>query len=280
MYSNAVLVGAVLLQGLVAANGGSYSSSEMGPAAFMWPEDRPWSADADNTAPCGSSSGVGARTEFPLSNGRLALVTQEDTRAVNVGVSYNSGEHRIDARPDAFVLTTLSDPQSLSDFDIFYRPEAVGDLGIGHTCIRAPDPPSNITAGTNATFMLFYQEGDSDSDEAFYACTDVTYIERQAFTTRIPCFNATQEEPEVDPDPLVGVITTNPDGSDPHPSESHRLSNGAIAGAIVGSVVGALAIAGLGFFLWRRSKKSKAARQPAMSKTKDVERVESGNSSN
>ena len=67
MYSNTVLIGAVLLHGLVAANGDSYSSSEMGPAAFMWPQDRPWTADADNTAPCGSSSGVGARTEFPLS---------------------------------------------------------------------------------------------------------------------------------------------------------------------------------------------------------------------
>lgn len=40
--------------------------SVMGPVAFLWPEDRPWSADADNTAPCGSSSGVGNRTQFPL----------------------------------------------------------------------------------------------------------------------------------------------------------------------------------------------------------------------
>ena len=39
----------------------------MGPAAFMWPTDRPWSADTDNIAPCGSSSGAGPRTEFPMS---------------------------------------------------------------------------------------------------------------------------------------------------------------------------------------------------------------------
>lgn len=40
--------------------------SVMGPVAFLWPANRPWSAEADNTAPCGSSSGVGNRTQFPL----------------------------------------------------------------------------------------------------------------------------------------------------------------------------------------------------------------------
>ena len=52
----------------------SHTSSEMGPAAFMWPEDRPWSADADNTPPCGSSSGVGERTEFPMSKSAPAIL--------------------------------------------------------------------------------------------------------------------------------------------------------------------------------------------------------------
>jgi hypothetical protein len=39
----------------------------MGPAALMWPSDRPWSADVDNVAPCGSSAGVGNRTNYPMS---------------------------------------------------------------------------------------------------------------------------------------------------------------------------------------------------------------------
>lgn len=39
----------------------------MGPAAFMWPADRPWTADADNTPPCGSPEGPGNRTQFPMS---------------------------------------------------------------------------------------------------------------------------------------------------------------------------------------------------------------------
>ncbi|KAF2169143.1 hypothetical protein M409DRAFT_20369 [Zasmidium cellare ATCC 36951] len=261
MYPSPLLIGTVLLQGLVAAHGDSHSSSEMGPAAFMWPEDRPWSADADNTPPCGSSSGVGERTEFPLTNGRLALVTQDDTRAVHVGVSYDN------------------DPQSITDFEIFYGPQAVGGLDIGHTCITAPDPPTNISAGSNATFMFFYLSEDTNSKEAFYACTDITYVETTAFAERIPCFNATREEPGVSTDAAVDVITTAPDGSDPHPDEDHGLSRGTIAGAVVGSVLGALAIAALAFLLFRRSKKSKAVQQPAMAQTKDVERAESDTSS-
>jgi len=43
------------------------TSDSMGPAAFMWPPDREWTADKDNTAPCGSPAKVGNRTEFPLS---------------------------------------------------------------------------------------------------------------------------------------------------------------------------------------------------------------------
>lgn len=80
-------------------------------------------------------------------------------------------------------------------------------------------------------------------------------------------------------DAAVDVITTAPDGSDPHPDEVHGLSRGAIAGAIVGSVLGALAIAALAFFFFRRIKKSKAAQQPSMAQMKDVERAESDTSS-
>lgn len=43
------------------------SADDMGPAAFMWPPDRVWSAAMDNTAPCGSVAGVTNRTDFPMS---------------------------------------------------------------------------------------------------------------------------------------------------------------------------------------------------------------------
>ena len=48
------------------AHGEGLVGTEMGPVAFMWPSDRPWSATADNTAPCGSTAGVSNRTNFPL----------------------------------------------------------------------------------------------------------------------------------------------------------------------------------------------------------------------
>lgn len=48
------------------AHGVGAMGTEMGPVAFLWPADRPWSAGADNTEPCGSTQGVGNRTPFPL----------------------------------------------------------------------------------------------------------------------------------------------------------------------------------------------------------------------
>lgn len=41
--------------------------SDMGPAAFLWPTNRDYSAANDNTAPCGSAAGVTNRTDFPMS---------------------------------------------------------------------------------------------------------------------------------------------------------------------------------------------------------------------
>jgi hypothetical protein len=46
---------------------GEDAKKEMGPVAFMWPEDRPWTAYDDNTPPCGTSSGPVNRTDFPRS---------------------------------------------------------------------------------------------------------------------------------------------------------------------------------------------------------------------
>lgn len=53
--------------GAYAAHGDGDEGTIMGPAAFLWPENRAWSAAYDNTGPCGSASGVTNRTMFPLS---------------------------------------------------------------------------------------------------------------------------------------------------------------------------------------------------------------------
>lgn len=64
MKSYAVLL-ALSAVGLCAH--GDEASTEMGPAAFLWPPDRLWGAAYDNNAPCGSSTGAVNRTNFPLS---------------------------------------------------------------------------------------------------------------------------------------------------------------------------------------------------------------------
>lgn len=53
----------ILLSGIAIAQ----LDSDMGPAAFLWPADRAYSAVNDNTPPCGSAAGVTNRTNFPMS---------------------------------------------------------------------------------------------------------------------------------------------------------------------------------------------------------------------
>jgi hypothetical protein len=52
-------------------------SDGMGPAAFMWPNDREWKADGDRKAPCGSAAAVGKRTKFPLGKSSFVSVGQD-----------------------------------------------------------------------------------------------------------------------------------------------------------------------------------------------------------
>lgn len=85
------------------------TEEEMGPAAFLWPPDRAWSAHIDNHAPCGSVEGPGKRVEFPLSTstislppiatnihppagGRISLVAQDDSYETMIGISYKNGK--------------------------------------------------------------------------------------------------------------------------------------------------------------------------------------------
>lgn len=60
------ILGAIAAAAAVASAQDDAEYDDMGPAAFMWPPDRVWSAAADNTSPCGSVADAGNRTEFPL----------------------------------------------------------------------------------------------------------------------------------------------------------------------------------------------------------------------
>lgn len=105
---------------------GEEAAGKMGPVAFMWPPDREWKADQDNTAPCGSSAGVNKRTSFPTGkstfsyalcvafiwcrtffffffssvltlsqssvHGAVALIIQDESWDVQLGISYKNGK--------------------------------------------------------------------------------------------------------------------------------------------------------------------------------------------
>lgn len=196
----------------------------------------------------------------------------------------------------------MTDP-SESDFEEVSGPGHVGDLDPGHSCLTVPNPPSDVTEGSNATFRLWYEaspEEEGRRTEDYYACADVTFVAASDFTESIPCFNATEEDPSVSVDPDVDVTLTSSgsessssddlsasevashiaDASELDNSGSNGLSKGGIAGVVVGSVVGAgLIIAAALFFIRYRRANSEAqrAKQAAVSKF-DIELASSTNS--
>lgn len=99
------------LFGLLARLVTAQLDSDMGPAAFLWPTDRAYSAANDNTAPCGSAAGVSNRTSFPMSrffsitnvlsmviinqkpaNGAVAIVLQDESYNINLAISYSDSK--------------------------------------------------------------------------------------------------------------------------------------------------------------------------------------------
>ncbi|KAJ5322833.1 hypothetical protein N7452_011122 [Penicillium brevicompactum] len=207
----------------------------MGPAAFLWPPDRAWGAAQDNTAPCGSSAGVTNRTEFPLTNGEVSLVLQDESYNVNLAISYNN------------------DPTSNRDFTTLVSSSNFPDLDPGHECYAVPNPASNITSGSNATLQLSYLSTfDTDQNSTFYACADITYVPLASFTTNVLCFNVSESTtPTSTSSSSTSSATSGLSGSSGS-SSSSGLSGGQIAGIVVGCVVGAALAAVAMFVLWTR----------------------------
>ncbi|OQE16284.1 hypothetical protein PENFLA_c028G08518 [Penicillium flavigenum] len=236
---------------------GDEASTEMGPAAFMWPPDRLWGAAYDNNAPCGSSTGPVNRTSFPLINGKLALVIQDESWNVQVAISHKSN------------------PTTNDDFETFIDSSTLSDIDPGHECYSVPNPSIDVEEGMNATFQIKYtSDFDTDKNETYYACADVTYIPASKFTYQVPCFNVTSDE-------FTEVTTTTASGptataksdtakdSGTTTEKSSGLSGGAIAGIVVGSVAGlGLGIALL-FFYRRLLQKYRFLRQKTSTRNVD-----------
>lgn len=59
-------------------HGQGEEEQSMGPVAFLWPPDRIWDAQHNNTSPCGSQAGPSNRTIYPLSHGTVELIVADE----------------------------------------------------------------------------------------------------------------------------------------------------------------------------------------------------------
>ncbi|KAB8237553.1 uncharacterized protein BDW43DRAFT_307073 [Aspergillus alliaceus] len=235
---------------------GEDEAKKMGPVAFMWPPDRPWGAAYDNTAPCGSSAGVSNRTDFPLINGQLALVIQDESWNVQIAVSHKNN------------------PSTNDDFEAFIDGSSIKDIEPGHECYPVPNPSIDVEEGSNATFQIKYtSDFETDKNETYYACADVRYVAASKFTTQVPCFNVTADEFTAATTTAAvpgatatsGSSSSSSNGMDATNAKSSGsgLSGGAIAGIVVGCVAAVVIAIAFLFGSRRFLQKYRSYRQKA-----------------
>ncbi|KAE8446221.1 hypothetical protein EG329_012446 [Mollisiaceae sp. DMI_Dod_QoI] len=241
---NAIAYSFVALPALVqlglAAHGDGAEGTIMGPVAFLWPDDRLWSAAYDNIGPCGSNSSVTNRTEFPLGSiGSIELTIADDAYNLAVRIAYGNG------------------PTSQDDFQSIKT--NVSELEPGHQCYSVPTEPSTVFAGSNATIQLEYWADDTNKNESFFACADITFVEVSAFSEQVPCFNVTASEfdspsstASSTPTATQATASATSTGTE-NQQGSSGLSGGAKAGIAVGSIFGGVfLLAAIAWFVRRR----------------------------
>ncbi|KAF2014867.1 hypothetical protein BU24DRAFT_423773 [Aaosphaeria arxii CBS 175.79] len=230
-------------------HGEGEEGKSMGPVAFLWPADRPWDAADDNIGPCGSPEGVSNRTQFPLTQGSVALSIADEAYKV------------------AFRISFSNNPTKQEDFEAITG--NVSEIDPGHQCYKL-NQIEGKTTGDNATIQMEYWaefEGENDGkNQSFFACADVTFVQAKDFTTQVPCFNVTSEEfieptPSASPSASATGSSSGASSTSGVPAESGKgssgggLSTGAKAGIAVGAIVGGLGLIGaIAFFVFRRGK--------------------------
>ncbi|EFY87940.1 hypothetical protein MAC_06067 [Metarhizium acridum CQMa 102] len=201
------------------------TSEDMGPAAFMWPEDR------------------------------VALVDQKEAYSVELSILYDNGllslciilnkAHQI-SRANVFA----PDPKEENDFKTLIKPEAMAELDKGHTCVNLKNSPSFVKPGSNATLQIKYVASfDKPENETFYACADITYVEFANFKEKVPCFNAM-----VPDDSKKDTPEPTSDASKNSDSTNSGLSGGNAAGVVIDVVDGVALIAAAALLIYRRKQ--------------------------
>ncbi|KAI2471195.1 hypothetical protein F4781DRAFT_387652 [Annulohypoxylon bovei var. microspora] len=268
----AALVGSQLVAGDDEVHGEGLEGTIMGPVAFLWPDDRPWSASADNSGPCGSSSGVSNRTIFPLTQGTVALSIADDAWNVNFSIAYDNTP----------TIQSQFSQQVVSE---------VTEIEPGHQCYKVASIPSSVTAGTNATIQLEYWSNiDNElggANQTFYACADITFVEAENFNINAPCFNVTASDFNSGDSsstsssvPSATSATSDSDTTSNQSSSSSGdgLSTGAKAGVAVGVIVASLGIVGAIAFIMLRKRRAAHDSEASVPAAKNQPEVASVNS--
>lgn len=145
----------------------------------------------------------------------------------------------------------MLDPTSNYDFTTIVSSNNFPDIQPGHECYAVPNPPSNTTSGSNATLQLSYLSTfDTEKNQTFYACADITYIPLTSLTEHPLCFNVSVADTN-----STNTTTSASNSSAGSSSSGSGLSGGQIAGIVVGSVAGAALIAAALFLLWSRHQR-------------------------
>ncbi|OTB08727.1 hypothetical protein M426DRAFT_316748 [Hypoxylon sp. CI-4A] len=249
----AALAGSQIVAADGEVHGEGAEGTIMGPVAFLWPDDRPWSASADNSGPCGSPSSVSNRTSFPLTQGTVALSIADEAWNVNFSVAYDN----------APTIQSQFSQQIVSE---------VTEIEPGHQCYRIADVPSSVTTGTNATIQLEYWSNvDNElggANQTFYACADITFVDYKDLTTTPPCFNVTASDfnsgdsssssSTSSPVSSATGSTSETSAATSNEGSGDGLSSGAKAGIAVGVVVASLITVGAVAFVVLRKRKSQS----------------------
>jgi hypothetical protein len=162
-----------------APHGSGEEGTTQGPIQFLWPSDRKWTAQADNTGPCGSPDGPTNRTEFPISQGQVAFSIADEAWRVAVRVAIGDGESIQAAMVPFAMLTSTNgklDPQTQDEF----RDQVVNNVSEvdpGHQCYKIDPLDDDVQPGTNATIQLEYwstfENENNGNNQSFFACADI-----------------------------------------------------------------------------------------------------------
>lgn len=153
-------------------------------------------------------------------------------------------------------VSSIPDPTENKDFTAI---EDFPDLVPGHECYDVTNPPKNIASGSNATLQISYLSTfDTDKNETYYACADITYVELSAFKEFVFCRNITAPETtstSTSTASSTATASTSTSTSSSSSSKGSGLSGGQIAGIVIGSLMGVALIAVGAFLLWSRHQR-------------------------